>query len=71
MLPSSGLDPSWQIAINLLHLRGAQWGSDVGAKLLAGGLDAAAAHALQRNIDEPPVSGRQEWLENWFNRFGG
>ena len=30
-----------------------------------------AAHALQRNVDEPPVSGQQERLENWFNRFGG
>ena len=34
-------------------------------------LDEAAAHALQRNVDEPPVSGQQGRLENWFNRFGG
>jgi xylose isomerase len=32
-------------------------------------LDAVAEHAFQRNIDEPPVSGRQEYLENLVNRF--
>ena len=47
------------------------WRGAVGRQLLAGDLGAAAAHALQRNVDEPPASGRQEWLENWFNRFGG
>ncbi len=47
------------------------WRGAVGRQLLAGDLGAAAAHALQRNVDEPPVSGRQEWLENWFNRLGG
>ena len=47
------------------------WRGAVGRQLLAGDLGAAANHALQRNVDEPPVSGRQEWLENWFNRFGG
>ncbi len=47
------------------------WRGPVGNQLLAGDLDAAAAHALQRNVDELPVSGRQEWLENWFNRFNG
>ena len=47
------------------------WRGAVGRQLLAGDLGAAAAHALQRDLDEPPVSGRQEWLENWFNRFGG
>ena len=47
------------------------WRGATGGKLLAGDLAGAAAHALQRNVDEPPVSGRQEWLENWFNRFGG
>ena len=45
------------------------WRGALGKRLLAGDLDAAAAHALQRNIDEPPVSGQQERLENWFNRF--
>ena len=47
------------------------WRGAVGRQLLAGDLGAAANHALQRNVDEPPVSGRQEGLENWFNRFGG
>jgi xylose isomerase len=32
-------------------------------------LDAVANHALQRNVDEPPASGRQEYLENLVNRF--
>jgi xylose isomerase len=47
------------------------WQGATGQALLAGDLDAAARHALDRNIDEAPVSGRQEWLENWFNRFSG
>jgi xylose isomerase len=32
-------------------------------------LDAVADHAAKRNIDEPPLSGRQEYLENYVNRF--
>ncbi|MEP7294644.1 MAG: xylose isomerase [Burkholderiales bacterium] len=51
--------------------RYAGWRGDLGHELLGADLAAAAAHALQRNVDEPPVSGRQEWLENWFNRFSG
>jgi xylose isomerase len=31
-------------------------------------LAAVADHALTRNIDQPPVSGRQEYLENLVNR---
>jgi len=49
--------------------RYAGWRDGPGPKLLAGSLDDAAAHAMARNIDEVPRSGRQEWLENWFNRF--
>ena len=51
--------------------RYAGWRGPVGKQLLGGTLESAAAHALQRNIDEQPISGRQELLENWFNRFGG
>ena len=53
--------------------RYAGWRGAVGERWLAPGstLDDAAAHALARNVDEPPVSGQQERLENWFNRFGG
>jgi len=47
------------------------WQGAAAEALLAGSLDNAAGHALARNADEAPVSGRQEWLENWFNRFGG
>jgi xylose isomerase len=32
-------------------------------------LDAIADRALERNVDPAPVSGRQEFLENWCNRF--
>jgi xylose isomerase len=45
----------------------APWAQDVlGGKMK---LDAVADHALARNIDEPPVSGRQEYLENLVNQF--
>ena len=53
--------------------RYAGWHGPVGERWLAQGssLEDAAAHALERNVDERPVSGQQERLENWFNRFGG
>ena len=53
--------------------RYAGWRGPVGERWLAPGstLADAAAHALERNVDERPVSGAQERLENWFNRFGG
>ena len=34
-------------------------------------LDSVAQHAWDRNIDQPPVSGGQEFLENWCNKFVG
>ncbi len=51
--------------------RYAGWQADWAQNALNGktNLDAVADHALQRNIDEPPVSGRQEYLENLVNRF--
>ena len=54
-----------------LDARYAGWDGDVGRKLLAPGmsLDDVAAHALQRNVDERPVSGRQEAWENLFNEY--
>ena len=53
--------------------RYAGWHGPVGERWLGRGstLEDAAAHALERNVDERPVSGQQERLENWFNRFGG
>jgi xylose isomerase len=53
--------------------RYAGWRGPVGERWLGPGstLADAAAHALARNVDERPVSGQQERLENWFNRFGG
>ena len=53
--------------------RYAGWRGPVGERWLEQGstLEDAAAHALERNVDERPVSGQQERLENWFNRFGG
>ena len=54
-----------------LGARYAGWDDAVGRKLLAPGmsLDDVAAHALQRNIDERPVSGRQEAWENLVNEY--
>jgi xylose isomerase len=47
--------------------QGSAWARDVlDGK---GSLAAVADHALARNIDAPPVSGRQEFLENLVNRF--
>ena len=53
--------------------RYAGWHGPVGERWLAQGssLEDAATHTLKRNVDERPVSGQQERLENWFNRFGG
>ena len=53
--------------------RYAGWRGPLGERWLGQGstLEDAAAHALERNVDERPVSGQQERLENWFNRFGG
>jgi xylose isomerase len=54
-----------------LDARYAGWDDAVGRKLLAPGmsLDDVAAHALQRNVDERPVSGRQEAWENLVNEY--
>ena len=54
-----------------LAARYAGWDGAVGQKLLAPGtsLDDVAAHALLRNVDERPVSGRQEAWENLINDF--
>jgi xylose isomerase len=54
-----------------LDARYAGWDGAVGKKLLAPGmsLDDVAAHALQRNVDERPVSGRQEAWENLVNEY--
>jgi xylose isomerase len=51
--------------------RYAGWQAPWAQAVLAGqsNLDAVADHAWQRNVDQPPVSGRQEMLENWCNRF--
>lgn len=53
--------------------RYAGWDGTLGRRLFETGtsLADAAGHALTRNADEPPVSGQQERLENWFNRFVG
>jgi len=56
-----------------LQQRYAGWRGALGEQLLgsASTLASAADHAWQRNVDELPVSGEQERLENWFNRFSG
>jgi xylose isomerase len=54
-----------------LDARYAGWDGDIGRRLLSPGtsLEDAAAHALQRNVDERPVSGRQEAWENLVNDY--
>jgi len=54
-----------------LAARYAGWDAATGQKLLAPGMALAdvAAHALQRNVDERPVSGRQEAWENLINDY--
>jgi xylose isomerase len=51
--------------------RYAGWRGAFGQSVLGGGvsLAQAAEHALQRNIDERPTSGRQEFFENLVNRY--
>jgi len=51
--------------------RYAGWQQPWAQQALAGKstLAEVADHALTRNVDQPPVSGRQEYLENWCNRF--
>jgi len=52
--------------------RYAGWDGALGQELLGSmSLEQAAAHALDRNVDERPVSGRQEALENLVNEFVG
>ena len=54
-----------------LDARYAGWDGEVGRRLLAPRMSLAdvAAHALQRNVDERPVSGRQEAFENLVNEY--
>jgi xylose isomerase len=54
-----------------LRARYAGWGEAWGQEVLASRLSLSdvAAHALQRNLDERPVSGRQEALENLANGY--
>lgn len=51
--------------------RYAGWSTAFGQEVLAGrlGLDQVAARVLERNQDTPPVSGRQEMLENLLNSY--
>jgi xylose isomerase len=56
---------------NTVSERYAGWDTQIGKDLLGQSmsLEKAAAHALQRNIDERPVSGRQEAYENLVNHY--
>jgi xylose isomerase len=51
--------------------RYAGWDGPLGKDIHAGKLDLAslAQRTLDRNTDVAPRSGKQEALENWFNRF--
>ncbi|HEX4510181.1 MAG TPA: xylose isomerase [Burkholderiaceae bacterium] len=54
-----------------VEARYAGWNGAVGQSMLARttSLADAAAHALSRNVDQAPVSGRQEALENLVNEY--
>jgi len=51
--------------------RYAGWDSEAAKKILGGktGLAELADSVLERNTDPLPVSGKQEWFENLFNRY--
>jgi xylose isomerase len=49
--------------------RYAGWNSAKARAMLAGGLEAAAARVTDEALEPQPVSGRQERLENLWNRF--
>lgn len=54
-----------------VEARYAGWKGDLGRSILSGGatLESLAARVHAEGIDPQPVSGRQERLENWVNRF--
>jgi len=54
-----------------LAKRYAGWDSAEGKEIMAGKLSLAdlAAFIEERTLEPQPVSGRQEYLENWVNRF--
>lgn len=49
--------------------RYAGWKTPAAQAMLAGGLDAAAARVISEGLEPEPKSGRQERLENLWNRF--
>jgi xylose isomerase len=49
--------------------RYAGWESSAAKAMLAGGLEAAAARVTTEGLEPEPKSGRQERLENLWNRY--
>jgi xylose isomerase len=49
--------------------RYAGWETPAAKAMLAGGLEAAAARVTAEGLEPKPKSGRQERLENLWNRF--
>ncbi len=49
--------------------RYAAWDSAAAQEMLGADFDAIAARVLSEDLNPHPVSGRQERLENWINRF--
>lgn len=45
------------------------WGAPEAVSMLNGSLDEISAHVLEHDINPEPLSGRQEILENYLNRF--
>jgi xylose isomerase len=64
------LDGRLQAAVDARY---AGWDTTHGQAVLAGrvSLSELADQVLRANVDKPPVSGRQEALENLVNRFCG
>jgi xylose isomerase len=55
----------------LVDHRYRNWDTDFGKKILSGGISLAdlSKHAVDKNIDPKPESGKQEFLENLINRY--
>ena len=62
MLEDGGLE-------DMRAARYAGWSSDDAQAMLGEDLASIAARVMREGINPTPVSGRQERLENWVNRF--
>lgn len=54
---------------NALQARYAKWDTPEAQRFLKSDLDTLSTHVMQNDINPTPVSGKQELLENYVNRF--